>query len=92
MPDINVPSVLSSTGSALTRALLAFSLPANTRKILGVSDVTDSVRCLHGIRVLSIFWVIVGHTLLFMATVFGEAQRCFRERETDRGRDRQTDK
>lgn len=58
------------TESVLTRAFLSFSLPSNTKKILGVEDASDSVTCLHGIRVLSILWVIVGHTFFFMAFYF----------------------
>ena len=58
-------------GSVVSRALIAFSLPSNTERILGVNDVKDSITCLHGIRVLSICWIVVGHSILFLATYLG---------------------
>ncbi|GFR60174.1 nose resistant to fluoxetine protein 6-like [Elysia marginata] len=47
------------------RCLLAFSLPRNAGKILGVKGAPGSISCLHGIRVLSMGWVIFGHALSF---------------------------
>ncbi|KAK3779021.1 hypothetical protein RRG08_034279 [Elysia crispata] len=47
------------------RFLLALSLPRNTGKILGVKAGPGSISCLHGIRVLSMGWVIFGHVLSF---------------------------
>ncbi|GFO30235.1 nose resistant to fluoxetine protein 6-like [Plakobranchus ocellatus] len=50
------------------RLLLAFSLPRNTGKILGVKAGPAAIGCLHGIRVLSMGWVIWGHVLSFGGT------------------------
>ncbi|GFR60190.1 nose resistant to fluoxetine protein 6 [Elysia marginata] len=50
------------------RVLLSFSLPRNTGKILGVKAGPGSIGCLHGIRVLSMAWVILGHVIIFGAT------------------------
>ncbi|GFO30227.1 nose resistant to fluoxetine protein 6-like [Plakobranchus ocellatus] len=49
------------------RLLLAFSLPHNAGKILSVKAVPGSIGCLHGIRVLSMGWVILGHVIIFGA-------------------------
>ncbi|KAK3779013.1 hypothetical protein RRG08_034271 [Elysia crispata] len=49
------------------RLLLAFSLPRNTGKILGVTPGPGSIGCLHGIRVFSMAWVILGHVIIFAA-------------------------
>ncbi|XP_076437040.1 nose resistant to fluoxetine protein 6-like [Babylonia areolata] len=65
--------VSKKNGSVISQALLAFSLPRNTERILGVRDVRDSVTCLHGIRVLSMVWLIVGNSVLYMATYFENA-------------------
>ncbi|KAK7474874.1 hypothetical protein BaRGS_00033876, partial [Batillaria attramentaria] len=58
------------TSSTLARILLAFSLPRNSQRILSVDVAPDTVRCLHGIRVLSIGWLILGYTLYFMSVYF----------------------
>ena len=49
------------------RLLLSFSLPRNTGKLLGVKAGPGSIGCLHGIRVLSMGWVILGHVIIFSA-------------------------
>lgn len=50
------------------RALLAFSIPRNTEKILSVKAAPGAIGCLHGIRVLSMGWVILGHVIIFQGT------------------------
>ncbi|XP_055861675.1 uncharacterized protein LOC106068402 isoform X1 [Biomphalaria glabrata] len=45
----------------LGRSLLAFSLPTNLRDILNAKHSPGDITCLHGIRVLTISWVILGH-------------------------------
>ncbi|XP_048237969.1 O-acyltransferase like protein-like [Haliotis rufescens] len=47
------------------RVLLCFSAVSNGEKILSVKRSPASITCLHGIRVLSIGWVILGHTYLY---------------------------
>ena len=37
-----------------------------------MDDVPESITCLHGIRVLSICWIAVGHSIFFMAAYLGE--------------------
>uniref|UniRef100_A0A2C9KQZ1 Nose resistant-to-fluoxetine protein N-terminal domain-containing protein n=1 Tax=Biomphalaria glabrata TaxID=6526 RepID=A0A2C9KQZ1_BIOGL len=45
----------------LGSSLLAFSLPTNLRDILNAKHSPGDIKCLHGIRVLTISWVILGH-------------------------------
>jgi len=47
-------------------ALLSFSLPRNAGRILSVKESRGNISCLHGIRVLSMAWVILGHAILMM--------------------------
>ncbi|KAF2881933.1 hypothetical protein ILUMI_24248 [Ignelater luminosus] len=41
--------------------LIAFSVITNGRKLFTISRDTRQISCLHGIRVLSTVWVIIGH-------------------------------
>ncbi|KAF2881821.1 hypothetical protein ILUMI_24377 [Ignelater luminosus] len=41
--------------------LTAFSAFANTKKIVQTSDEPGQITCLHGIRVISMMWVVFGH-------------------------------
>lgn len=43
------------------RTFHCFSLIKNWRKLISTEDSKDSLPCLHGIRVLSIFWVVLLH-------------------------------
>ncbi|ESP03047.1 hypothetical protein LOTGIDRAFT_157007 [Lottia gigantea] len=49
--------------SNLSRVLLAFSVRENGRKLLNCSTPPGSLGCLNGIRVLSMAWVILGHSI-----------------------------
>lgn len=48
-------------------ALLSFSLPRNTGRILSFQTPRGNIGCLHGIRVLSLAWVILGHAILSLS-------------------------
>lgn len=50
--------------SVFCQMLLCFSLYTNGLKILDMSKKGGQLECLHGMRVLSMFWVILGHTYL----------------------------
>ena len=43
------------------QALLSFSLPKNTDRIFSTNAGRGNIGCLHGIRVLSMAWVVLGH-------------------------------
>ena len=60
-PSKHVSSV--SITSKWQEALLAFSLPKNTGRILSTEAGSGTIGCLHGIRVLSLAWVILGHVV-----------------------------
>ncbi|XP_071947853.1 nose resistant to fluoxetine protein 6-like [Antedon mediterranea] len=50
--------------------ILCFSLVTNGSKILSPKQGQGSLHALNGIRVLSLFWVILGHTYFFPLTLF----------------------
>ena len=51
------------TLSSLKRCLLSFSIPRNFHLIFNTDKVGDShLGCLHGFRVLTMGWVVMGHT------------------------------
>ncbi|XP_076440369.1 nose resistant to fluoxetine protein 6-like [Babylonia areolata] len=50
------------------RVLLAFSVYTNGKKILHASHSPGSITCIHGIRFISMTWVILGHTFVFSLT------------------------
>ncbi|KAB0798818.1 hypothetical protein PPYR_06698 [Photinus pyralis] len=41
--------------------LISFSFFTNGRKMFAISKNDDEISCLHGIRVISIMWIILGH-------------------------------
>ncbi|XP_065828520.1 nose resistant to fluoxetine protein 6-like [Oscarella lobularis] len=45
---------------------LAFSMARNLPKLLNTKTQSKSIDCLHGIRALSMFWVILGHCYLWL--------------------------
>ncbi|CAD5121781.1 DgyrCDS10258 [Dimorphilus gyrociliatus] len=51
-------------------SILSFSLIKNLRSLL-VSDAQSDVACLHGIRFISLSWVVLGHTFLFVLSAIG---------------------
>ncbi|UYV78251.1 OACYL [Cordylochernes scorpioides] len=54
--------------SRLDRALCAFSIYSNGRKLLSTNSSGDSIDIIHGIRFLSMAWIIVGHSFSFAMT------------------------
>ncbi|XP_046843105.1 nose resistant to fluoxetine protein 6-like [Xenia sp. Carnegie-2017] len=49
----------------LIEFLRCFSLTRNTNQILDTKVTSKAITCLSGIRVISMFWVILGHAFLF---------------------------
>ncbi|XP_064649593.1 nose resistant to fluoxetine protein 6-like [Lineus longissimus] len=63
--------------------LLSFSAVANATKILSTDSPPSSIGMLHGLRVLSMWWVILGHTHLMhfgnMNNILSAAQSLFQK-------------
>lgn len=52
--------------SGMSRFLTGFSIIENTIKLIHVrEDREETLSCVHGMRVLSMFWIIIGHTYCF---------------------------
>ncbi|XP_064649525.1 nose resistant to fluoxetine protein 6-like isoform X2 [Lineus longissimus] len=49
----------------VAKVLLSFSAITNGGKILTVGNIKTDIGCIHGIRVLSMWWVILGHVYAF---------------------------
>ena len=49
----------------LQKTALAFSIWTNGRKLMDTSKSSDTLSCLHGIRFLSMTWVLLGHQYMF---------------------------
>uniref|UniRef100_A0A1B6GA25 Acyltransferase 3 domain-containing protein n=2 Tax=Cuerna arida TaxID=1464854 RepID=A0A1B6GA25_9HEMI len=58
----------SSTGSEKNTLLCAFSLKTNCRQMLSTRTTPAALTCLNGLRVLAMFWVILGHRMFAMLT------------------------
>jgi hypothetical protein len=67
---ISAPSVCSS--GLLPQLLLSFSAVRNGRKILKCDAPQDSLTSVHGLRFLSLAWVILVHTYLQVFAIAGE--------------------
>ena len=50
---------------SLVTVIRAFSIIRNLKKIFCVADSSEELSCLHGIRFLSMTWIILGHTFYF---------------------------
>lgn len=59
-------AVLPKPRGALMRAVHCFDLVSNWRQLTAPSPVGPGLRTLDGMRVLSMCWVVLGHTLLWM--------------------------
>lgn len=54
------------------RVLVCFSIYTNTRIIFGTHLSENSIPVIHGLRFLSMVWIIVAHSLLYMTTYIGK--------------------
>ena len=52
--------------------LLSFSIVTNVKKIFATSEHTDRFAVLHGIKFLSMSWIILGHSVLFVYPYSGK--------------------
>jgi hypothetical protein len=56
----------------LSQLLLSFSAVQNSRKILNCDSQEDSLTSVHGLRFLSLAWVILVHTYLQVFAIAGK--------------------
>ncbi|KAK0047527.1 nose resistant to fluoxetine protein 6 [Biomphalaria pfeifferi] len=57
------------------RILLSFSLKTNLLDLLKTESFDGDIRCLNGLRVLSMLWVILGHTANFLPEIKDESMK-----------------
>ncbi|KAK3088500.1 hypothetical protein FSP39_019900 [Pinctada imbricata] len=55
----------------LERALLAFSVYTNGKKLLSAKMSAGSLSAIHGVRFLSLSWVVLGHSMAVNFDIFG---------------------
>ncbi|XP_069136396.1 nose resistant to fluoxetine protein 6-like [Argopecten irradians] len=55
----------------LYQGIIAFSLVTNTRKLMSTSNSTGQLTSVNGIRVLSMFWIVLGHTFMYASKSVG---------------------
>ncbi|XP_033118022.1 nose resistant to fluoxetine protein 6-like [Anneissia japonica] len=68
--DKNVKNIKPEHEEFIVKFLLCFSLLINGSKILKAKQGEGSLGALNGIRVLSLWWVILGHTYIFPERLF----------------------
>ncbi|XP_029644314.1 nose resistant to fluoxetine protein 6-like [Octopus sinensis] len=59
------PSKSDEELDAVSKFLLTFSVYKNAKKLLSTNQPDGTLTCIHGIRFLSMTWVILGHTYIF---------------------------
>ena len=62
--------VISKTDKVIS-FFLCFSFIRNTKKLLSTSTANGPLACLNGLRVISMWWVIQGHTYSFITLILG---------------------
>ncbi|XP_063243189.1 O-acyltransferase like protein-like [Bacillus rossius redtenbacheri] len=60
----NTPKENSTEPSKSIKLLLCFSAISNLKKLCNINS-SEALACLHGFRVLSLVWVIAGHSCMF---------------------------
>ena len=48
--------------------LMSFSMYTNGRNLLSTNTGSETMTCLHGLRFLSILWIVFGHTYYMAST------------------------
>lgn len=65
----SIPTHTQQPVSVLKRILLCFSIFANGQKILSTDKVDGQLLSIHGIRFLSLSWVIMGHSYISSVSI-----------------------
>ena len=64
------------TAGFAAKMLMAFSVYTNGAKLLSTERTAGSLECVHGIRFLSMTWVVLGHTFLLPLAVACKESPC----------------
>jgi len=64
--------VMNYKQSWFGKLLMCFSVPANTKALMDPRLSADSVRCIHGLRFMGMGWIIMVHTIFYMADYAGK--------------------
>ncbi|XP_045162819.2 uncharacterized protein LOC123527433 [Mercenaria mercenaria] len=62
----------SSDERVVTKLLRSFSIFTNIPSVLSTETKDDDISCLYGIRVITILWIILGNTYLYIAQSLSE--------------------
>ncbi|KAJ8921442.1 hypothetical protein NQ315_003060 [Exocentrus adspersus] len=62
----------------LAEALQCFSFYSNTKTLMKTKLASDSIACIHGLRFLSMLWVVVEHAVFYQADYIRDAPIAFR--------------
>ena len=62
-PSQNIQKVLDEQKVLSVRILNCFSALRNAKYLIATESSTDDIQCLHGIRVLSLFFVTMAHMI-----------------------------
>lgn len=52
--------------------LMCFSVSNNTKILMDCKLGADSIKCIHGLRFMGMGWIIMVHTVFYMADYAGE--------------------
>ena len=69
--NVTLPNPVFLKQNICITLIQSFSAHRNFRKLFYVSKNENQLLCLNGIRFLSLSWVILGHTYLFIAPLTG---------------------
>ncbi|KAF4517903.1 hypothetical protein B566_EDAN001857, partial [Ephemera danica] len=61
--------------------LLCFSVPSNTKALMDPHLAEDSIHCLHGLRFMGMAWIIMVHTVFYLADYCDNRVQAFRMAE-----------
>ena len=67
--NYEIVTIVPSFPGICIELFFSFSLVRNVPKLLNTTRTARNVSCLHGIRTLSMMWIILGHCYVYYAMV-----------------------
>ena len=66
--SLNIPTHLITCiySEVLSKIMRSFSVFTNLASVMSTETKQDSIACLHGVRVLTMLWIVLGNTYLYM--------------------------